>query len=250
MPSDRTVNDQPPSEPLFNIPMAVAGVMAVMLAVHLYLITASDAAFGQVLLGFAFIPARYDGVLLSQAMFPGGEFSRVWSFVTYAFIHAGWAHLLMNAGWLLVFGSPVALRFGTLRFLLFFAVLAAAGAFVHLTLHKGDIAPLVGASGAISGLTAAALRFFFVGGRGLALAHRGDADAYTQPAAPLREWLTNRNVVVFVGLWVGLNLLFGVATLPIAGAGEGQSVAWEVHLGGFLAGVLLFPLFDPVRRAR
>ena len=48
-------------------------------------------------------------------------------------------------------------------------------------------------------------------------------------------------------MWFGLNLLFGLGSLSIAGAN--QAVAWEAHLGGFLAGLLLFSAFDPVRRA-
>jgi membrane associated rhomboid family serine protease len=238
-----------PREPLFNIPAVVTVLFGIMLAVQTYMWFASDAAFTQFLMAFAFIPARYEGSLVSSVVFPYGLAGQIWSFFTYAFVHGGWTHLIMNGGWLLVFGTPVARRFGAVRFTLFFLALAAGGAFVHLTLHKGDISPLVGASGAISGMTAAALRFFFVGGRGFALAHRGDDDAYMQPAAPLTRLLASRSFVSFVGLWVGLNLLFGFIAVPFGGGEEGQSIAWDVHLGGFLAGLLLFPLFDPVRRA-
>ena len=49
-------------------------------------------------------------------------------------------------------------------------------------------------------------------------------------------------------MWFGLNLLFGLGSVSIV-TGEKQSVAWEAHIGGFLAGLLLFSLFDPVRPA-
>ncbi len=66
------------------------------------------------------------------------------------------------------------------------------------------------------------------------------------PASPLLSSLRNPQVLVFLGVWFLLNLLFG-ATSALTNLAEG-SVAWEAHLGGFVAGLLLFPLFDPVRR--
>jgi membrane associated rhomboid family serine protease len=53
-------------------------------------------------------------------------------------------------------------------------------------------------------------------------------------------------VVSFLIAWFGLNFLFGFVSVP--GVSDGMSVAWEAHLGGFLAGLLLFDAFDPVRR--
>jgi membrane associated rhomboid family serine protease len=54
-------------------------------------------------------------------------------------------------------------------------------------------------------------------------------------------------VVTFLLAWFGLNLLFGIGSVS-QGIADG-AVAWDAHIGGFLAGLLLFPLFDPVRRA-
>jgi membrane associated rhomboid family serine protease len=54
--------------------------------------------------------------------------------------------------------------------------------------------------------------------------------------------------MMFLLVWFGINFLFGIISLPIAG--EGGSVAWEAHIGGFVAGFLLFSLFDPVPRRR
>jgi membrane associated rhomboid family serine protease len=51
-------------------------------------------------------------------------------------------------------------------------------------------------------------------------------------------------VLIFVGVWLGLNLMLGLGTIPVSG--EGASIAWEAHIGGFVAGLLLFSVFDPV----
>ena len=71
-------------------------------------------------------------------------------------------------------------------------------------------------------------------------------EAFRVPASPLLTSLRNPQVLVFLGVWFLLNLLFG-ASSSISGYAEG-TVAWQAHIGGFLAGLFLFPLFDPVRR--
>src|SRR6187551_1910519 len=113
------------------------------------------------LLTFAFIPARYDTSVVPGGALPGGGGAEVWTFVTYSLIHADWTHFGVNAIWLLPFGSAVARRFGTYRFIAFYAVTAAAGALAHLVTHAGEMAPVIGASAAISGTMAAAMRFAF-----------------------------------------------------------------------------------------
>ncbi|HMN88148.1 MAG TPA: rhomboid family intramembrane serine protease, partial [Bauldia sp.] len=55
-----------------------------------------------------------------------------------------------------------------------------------------------------------------------------------------------RRVAIFLLVWFGLNLVFGL--LPAGGGLASGAVAWEAHVGGFIAGLLLFPLFDPVPR--
>src|SRR5262249_44669296 len=70
------------------------------------------------------------------------------------------------------------------------------------------------------------------------------ADAYVVPAAPIWVALRDRRVIVFIVAWFGVNLLFGVGTVPIPGVEQG--IAWQAHIGGFLAGFILFALFDPV----
>ena len=60
----------------------------------------------------AFVPARYDTSALTDGILPGGWGAEIWSFFTYALLHADWMHLGFNAVWLLAFASPVARRFG------------------------------------------------------------------------------------------------------------------------------------------
>ena len=133
-------------EPLLNVPTVVAVLMALFALIHVvreYALTENQDI--EVLLQFAFVPARYDSSVLPGG-WPGGLGAQVWTFVTYAFLHANWMHLGVNAIWFLAFGSAVARRFGTLRFLAFFAVTAAGGAALHLLTHAGEQYPMIGAS--------------------------------------------------------------------------------------------------------
>jgi membrane associated rhomboid family serine protease len=189
---------------------------------------------------FAFVPLRYVGGVPSD--WPGGFAGDVWTFVTYAFLHGGWAHVGLNAVWLLAFGTPVARRFGPSRFLAFFAVTAAAGATAHLLVYSGQAVPVVGASAAISGCMAAAMRFAFQG-RGPLIARDGEADRV--PALPLTAIVRNGRVMAFLVVWFGLNILFGLGSMSIDGSE--QAIAWQAHIGGFLAGLFGFALFDPIK---
>jgi membrane associated rhomboid family serine protease len=232
------------SEPIFNIPAVIVAGLAAMVGIHAlrsFVLTSEQDL--ELLLLFAFIPARYDTALLLEGALPGGVGAQVWTFVSYALIHADIAHLGMNSLWFVPFGSALARRFGTLRFVLFFAATAAAGAGVHLIAHLGEVFPVIGASAAVSGMMAASMRFAFQPHGPIALWQQKDERAYHVPALPLLSALRDPRILAFLVVWFGLNLLFGLGSLPIVGAG--QSVAWEAHIGGFLAGLLLFSLFDP-----
>lgn len=234
------------SEPMLNVPPVIAGTVAVLVMVHaVRVLLLSPSAESEFLLQFAFIPARYDASTLSAEGFTGAD---VWSFVTYALIHADAFHLGMNLIWLLPFGSAVARRFGTVRFVLFSAVTAAAGAATHLLTHLGEVYPMVGASAAISGTMAASMRFAFQPGGPLARWYvRHDESAYRLPADPLLDALREPRVLIFTAVWFGINLLFPLHLMQVP---NGETVAWEAHIGGFIAGLVLFPLFDPIPRHR
>ena len=231
-------------EPLFNIPPVIVAVVAVMAIIHaVRMLLLSDEQDIAVLLTFAFIPARYDSSVVIGGVLPGGFGAELWTFVTYSLIHADWTHLGVNTVWLLPFGSAVARRFGAPRFLAFFVVTAAAGAALHLATHPGEQFPVIGASAAISGTMAAAMRFAFQRGGPLSFWRDGDAAAYRVPALPLVGVLRDPRVLAFVAVWFAINILFGIGSLPITGSD--QVVAWQAHIGGFLAGLLLFSWFDP-----
>ncbi len=229
-------------QPMFNVPRSVLIALGLVLAVHLLRISLGEEEGLRLLLALAFIPARYAA---NAPVLPGGETADFTSFVTYMFVHANWVHLIVNSIWMLAFGSAVAQRVGDLRFALFSLLCGVAGAALHLALHFGELVPVVGASAAISGQFAGAIRFVFsVSGSGFG---RDPQALRSVPLAPIWVTLQNPRILIFIVVWVGLNFLFGAGVGNFAG--EGGSIAWEAHLGGFVVGLLTFGLFDrPFRR--
>jgi|SRR6185312_15366329 len=152
--------------------------------------------------------------------------------VTAIFLHGSWPHVLMNAAFILAFGTPVARRMGAdavgaLAFLVFFVLCGTLGNLVFAGLDPKDAAPLVGASGAGSGLMAAASRLM-------------------TPTRRLASYLSPP-VLAMAGAFVVANLIVAVVGWA-PGAGDAQ-VAWQAHLGGYAAGLVLFaPTLAILRR--
>jgi membrane associated rhomboid family serine protease len=222
-------------QPIFNAPGVVVAVLGALVAVHLVRQMLSDAADDRLVELLAFIPARVgDGA----DAYAGGWWAGLAQFVTHMFVHGDAVHLGVNSAWLLAFGTPVARRIGTVRFLAFFLLCGIGGALFFLPFNS---APMVGASGAISGLMGGALRFLFVP------LTDGDAEALAGKAPhadilSLYDTLTNRRILIGIAAWTLLNVLVALAAPTLF---EGRNIAWEAHLGGFFTGLLTFGLFEP-----
>jgi len=223
-------------EPMFNLQGAVIAVLGLMVAVQIVRMVLPEAWDTWLTLALAFIPARYSGY---APLLPGGEIASVTSFLTHTLVHGDWVHLGFNAAWLVAFGGAVANRTGTVRFLLLFAFCAVIGAATFLLFNPGVLAPMVGASGAISGLMGATMRFLFtaVDGKGLAALRE---DPRSAPLMPLSAALVDKRVVLVTAVFLLANILavFGLGSVGVSG------IAWEAHIGGYFAGLLAFGFFD------
>jgi membrane associated rhomboid family serine protease len=205
--------DAPPPrrrEPMFNLPPGTLWLGVAMVVVFLVESQLEGRAWSWLFGTFAFISTVFWP--------PGAEMpgpAGLMTLVTHAFLHGDFMHLALNLGFLLAFGSFVERHLGLGRYLLLFALTAAAGALTELWFRGPEPLALIGASGAVYGMTGAAARFMFAGG---GLDQR-------------------RRALVFVAVFLGLNLVLGITGLGdfLAGA----AVGWKAHAGGFLAGVAL-----------
>ena len=226
-------------EPVFRAPPVVLILIAAIAFVHFAIQIAGEDWRVWSLYAFSFIPARISG----DVAFPAIWGSQVWSFLTYAFLHANLMHLFFNSLWLLIFGSVVARRLGPFRFLVLAAAAAILGAVATLLTHWGEVAIVIGASGAVSGVMAAAIPLMYGDGLRLGDTYRTDIATVT-PLRPL-EILTNRRAFIFTLVWIAVTLFSGASGWTGASFVEEGRIAWEAHLGGFIAGLVTFYWLDP-----
>ncbi|MGB7335386.1 MAG: rhomboid family intramembrane serine protease [Salaquimonas sp.] len=232
-------NELPETEkrqPLFNVPGIISVFAALIIAIHFvreYLLPGEWD--NQLLYLLAFFPASY-GALTASAPFP---WSGLWSPVTHSLLHGSWLHVIMNLIWMAAFGSPMAKRFGTLRFIILTIICSCGGALLHYLTAENPYIPIIGASGAIAGYMGAASRFIFNSPSGR-MQFRENA-----PALSLVQCFLNKQFLLFFGLWMGMNYLFGAGFIDFTG--QGNSIAWQAHIGGFLAGLLIFDLLERPR---
>lgn len=203
----------PVREPLFNAPgvsLALIALLAIAYGVQVFLLS----------------PDMVAALALSRPALTEG---RWWTLLSHIFLHANLVHLLMNAGAALAFGPAVARHFGpgarsAGTFLLYFLVCGIVGGLGYILVHPNGVEMVVGASGAISGLWGGAARLL---GRWRGISRIWDGPVRGQIAA----------VVI-------LNLLIGVTGLATAGL----HIAWEAHIAGFVAGLLLIGPFTRLAR--
>ena len=240
MSEQRTGEDGPQSgrEPIFMLPGIVTALGGLMLAIHLATTLVLDnQGLNQLTLWFGFIPVR----LLVPDQLPGGIWPLFWTPFSHAFLHANWEHVIFNVAWLAIFATPVARRYGPIPTLIIFFVTTAAGAAAFAATTLPNVQVLIGASGGVAGLTGAAMRFIFQPVLVGTDPATGQRVVLGRHLASLREVFTSPRSRNFSLIWIVLN-----AAVPLLPAVIGQDIqiAWQAHLGGFIVGLLLPPLFE------
>jgi membrane associated rhomboid family serine protease len=228
-------------QPILLLPGVVTALCGLMVAIHIAATLLDAEGQRQLILWFGFIPLRLG--LFSEN--PADALPLIWTPITHAFLHAGWEHLLINVAWLAIFGTPVARRYGALATVGLFLLAAVAGAAAFAltaALGFGSAVVLIGASGGVAGLTGAAVRFMFQP------VLFGKAPGSEEPIvlgrqlASFGELWANTRARTFTLIWIILNA--AVPLIPMFVPGMDAGIAWQAHLGGFLAGLLLVPLFE------
>jgi membrane associated rhomboid family serine protease len=213
--------------PTIRVPYITIGVIAACVVVFLYQLTLPDMnAAERFIAAFAMIPAELFGYMDSR--YPGAPPGYV-TIVTSMFLHGSLLHLGGNMLYLWVFGNNIEDSMGPARFVVFYLLCGFAAAMAQALMDPTSEIPMIGASGAISGVLGAYL--------------------VLHPSANVRNilflgifffWIRLPAVAV-LGFWIVVQAIN--ASLA---SNEMGGVAWYAHLGGFVAGMVLIPLFrDP-----
>jgi len=197
-------------ERAINLPPAILWLIVINVAIQLVRQLLGDALDDKLVLQFGLIPARYTAGA-------GADFlSMLGAPIAYQFLHGGWVHLGVNMLSLAAFGAPVERTLGPRRFVFFYLSAGIAAGIVHVLIYPDSVDPVVGASGAISGVFGAVLM----------LLRRGGGLTSLLPVA---------------GIWIAMNVFFGIVG-GTPGAGD-QPVAWAAHIAGFVYGLAAIRLF-------
>jgi len=227
------IHDENPTD---TLPVVTLFIMGVCMVVWIFVEGAgsSPTLLNAAICTFGAIPAEISGriapALADRAPCHLGGLT--WqALLTSMFLHGSWLHILGNLWFFWIFGNNIEDSMGHVRFLVFYLLTGLLAAIAFVLWNPGAVGPMVGASGAISGIM----------GAYVVLYPRARVDTFVFViiffrVIPLPAW-------VMLGYWI---LLQGVASaMDPAGAG---GVAYAAHLGGFASGALLVHLFAKPKR--
>jgi membrane associated rhomboid family serine protease len=199
-------------ERAINLPPALLWLILINVAVHLLRQALSESVDQQLVMQLGLVPDNYTG----DREIPW--WSLLLAPITYQFLHGGWVHLGVNMITLAAFGAPVERLLGVRRFVLFYLSAGVAAGFIHVLFNWNSGDPVIGASGAISGVFGAVLMALWQAGR--------------MPS-----------LLPVAAVWIALNVFFGIFGGTPGGGGD--PVAWTAHIGGFIYGLAALRLFVP-----
>ena len=162
---------------------------------------------------------------------------KYWTVLTSMFMHGGWFHLIGNMLFLWVFGNNIEDAMGHVKFLIFYLLCGIAAAATQTLVSSHSVVPMVGASGAISGVLGAYILLY------------PRVPVHTLIVLPIYITTVRLPAYVMLGYWAVLQILSGLAGLRDMDKG---GVAFFAHVGGFVTGLVLVRLFasDEVLRRR
>lgn len=210
--------------PSRHLPVATWAILGTNLLVFLYQALLPEALERRMVYLFGVVPARFSHPEWADA---AGFPDSFWPFLTSLFLHGGVLHLLSNLWTLFIFGDNVEDRMGPVRYLVFYFLCGLAAGGLHQITHPDSTVPTIGASGAIAGVLGAYLRLY------------PHARVLTLVPVVFIPFFFYVPAFVFLGIWFLTQLL---GTFSVGGGAAG-GIAWWAHVGGFLAGLLLCPLF-------
>ncbi len=210
-----------------RVPVIVYAIVAINLAVFLHQIGLNESQSRAFAFVYGLVPLRYSEPLWGlQAGLSPSDYT---PFVTSMFLHGGWLHIILNMWTLFIFGRSLEGYLGHVRFLLFYLACGVAAALVHFYFNLDSALPVLGASGAIAGV---------IGAYAATFPRAKVTLLFPIIIIPL---IFNVPALGFAFVWFALQVMQGASDLMSPSMGGG--IAWWAHIGGFIAGLGLLPIF-------
>ncbi|MEN3013071.1 MAG: rhomboid family intramembrane serine protease [Endomicrobiia bacterium] len=208
--------------PSYRFPIVNYVIISVNSLVFIYQYIFSNKSFYEIenfIYSYGFIPYRFITDFSSSW----------WSLFTSMFLHGGFWHFLGNMWFLYIFGDNVEDRFGHFKYLIIYITCGLTGSLFQFLLNPTSRIPMIGASGAISGVLGAYFVFF------------PSAGILTLVPFGIFSRIVVVPAVIFLGLWIIFQFLSGTQNLMIKAAlgRDLPGVAYWAHIGGFLCGVVI-----------
>jgi len=224
--------------PTRSAPVVTVAVVAVNVLAYLYQFSlatagvAGEQAAEQLALEFGLVPCRLTGLCATASGLP----APVLTIFTSMFLHGGLLHVGGNMLYLWIFGNNVEDTLGHARFLLFYLLSGVAAALMQTVVGPGSTVPMIGASGAVSGVLGAYLLLF------------PHANVLTVVIFGFFIRIVRISALIVLGFWIIVQFLNGVLSIGTAVQRDhavGGGVAWFAHIGGFVAGMVLLFFLRP-----
>lgn len=203
-------------------PVAVLALITVNALVFFWLLSLTPRELNAVLLHYALIPLRYSQPALARSA--GLDPNDYWPFLSDAFLHGGWLHIIFNMWFLWIFGPAMEARFGRIGFLALYLGGAFVASALHVVTHLNSAEPVLGASGAIGAVIAA-----------YAVVYPAERVITIVPIFFIPLFIPVP-AVLFAVLWFGIQVLQG--SYELFGHQMAAGVAWWAHIGGFAFGAM------------
>ncbi len=205
------------SVPSKNFPLVVVTLIAVNAMVFFYELTLGMPGIEQLFYEYGLVPADYGpGQTPPLGYLP---------FITSMFLHGSWLHIIANMWILWIFGDNIEDRMGRVKFILFYLICGVIAALAHYVSNPASVLPVIGASGAVAGVMGAYFLMY--------------QDAKVLTFVP-PFFFFNLPAYIFLGIWVLTQFYCAAAELISSACGP---IAFWAHLGGFLAGMILYRFF-------
>ncbi len=202
-------------------PWITWGLIVACVAVYVFEANSAPDDLRRLVLALGMVPASLSGAATLPeeiALLPAPA-----TLLSYQFLHGGWLHLAFNMAYLWVFGDNIEDAMGHFRFVVFFLLCGVLAGLAHLAVDLGSTQPIIGASGAISGVLGAYLLLY-------------PKAKVLVPVIIIPLYLP---AYLLILLWVG----FQVYSATLVSGAASSDVAWWAHIGGFAAGLILIRFF-------